>query len=47
VKFSINANDLGSYDPNMTWVVPAGAYDVWVAPNAIEGVQGEFEISSK
>jgi beta-glucosidase len=47
VEFSVSANDLGSYDPNMTWVVPAGAYDVWIAPNAIEGVQGEFQISPK
>ena len=47
VEFSVNANDLGSYDPNMTWIVPTGTYDVWVAPNAVEGVQGEFQISSK
>ena len=47
VEFSVNANNLGSYDPSMTWVIPAGTYDVWVAPNAVEGVQGEFEISAK
>jgi beta-glucosidase len=47
VEFSVNANDLGSYDPSMAWVVPEGVYDVWVAPNAVEGVRGEFEISAK
>ncbi len=47
VEFSVNASVLGSYDPGMTWVVPAGAYDVWIAPNAVEGVHGEFEMSSK
>jgi beta-glucosidase len=47
VEFSIDASELGSYDPNMNWVVPPGAYDVWIAPNAVEGVQGEFQISAK
>jgi beta-glucosidase len=47
VEFSVDANDLGSYDPNLAWIVPAGSYDVWVAPNAVEGVHGEFVISSK
>jgi beta-glucosidase len=47
VEFSVNANDLGSYDPKMSWVVPPGTYDVWVAPNASEGVQGTFEVVGK
>jgi beta-glucosidase len=47
VEFSVEAKDLGSYDPSMNWIVPPGAYDVWIAPNAIEGVQGEFQISAK
>jgi beta-glucosidase len=47
VDFMVNANELGSYDPSMNWVVPAGSYDVWIAPNAVEGVQGQFQISSK
>jgi beta-glucosidase len=45
VEFSVNANDLGSYDPAMKWVVPEGPYDVWVAPNAIEGIAGEFQVT--
>ncbi len=47
VEFSVAANDVGSYDPNMHWIVPPGTYDVWVAPNAVEGIQGTFEIGSK
>lgn len=47
VEFSVSANDLGSYDPNMRWVVPPGTYDVWVAPNAVEGITGTFEMSAK
>ena len=48
VEFSVNATDLGSYDPKMSWLVPAGTYDVWIAPNALEGgVQGTFEVAGK
>jgi beta-glucosidase len=45
VEFAVNANDLGSYDPEMKWVVPPGTYDVWIAPNAEEGIGGTFEVS--
>jgi len=45
VKFTVHANDLGSYDADMHWIVPAGTYDVWVAPNATEGVHDTFQIS--
>ena len=44
VEFSVKANDLGSYDPAMHWVVPAGTYDVWVAPDSASGIQGTFEV---
>jgi beta-glucosidase len=44
VEFSVNANDLGSYDPQMHWIVPAGTYDVWVAPDSASGIQGTFEV---
>jgi len=47
VEFSISAHDVGSYDPQISWVVPTGTYDVWVAPNAIEGVQGTFNVENK
>jgi beta-glucosidase len=44
VAFSVKANDLGSYDPAMHWIVPSGKYDVWVAPDSATGVQGTFEV---
>ena len=44
VQFAVNANDLGSYDPQMHWIVPTGTYDVWVAPDAVSGIQGTFTI---
>ena len=47
VEFSVKANDLGSYDPDLKWVVPPGGYDVWVAPNAVEGIAGTFEVTGK
>jgi beta-glucosidase len=47
VEFSVSANDLGSYDPRMVWAVPPGTYDVWVAPNAVEGVQATFQVEGK
>ncbi len=47
VEFSVNANDLGCYDLAMKWVVPDGTYDVWVAPNAVEGEKGEFQVTAQ
>lgn len=44
VGFTVKANDLGSYDPQMKWIVPPGTYDVWVAPDSASGVQGMFEV---
>ncbi len=44
VEFSVKAHDLGSYDPQMHWVVNSGTYDVWVAPDSTTGVQGSFEV---
>jgi beta-glucosidase len=45
IKFAVNANDLGSYDLQMRWTVPLGTYDVWVAPNSSEGIQGVFRVT--
>jgi beta-glucosidase len=44
VQFTVQAKDLGSYDPDMHWIVPPGTYDVWVAPDAVSGVAGTFEV---
>jgi beta-glucosidase len=47
VGFDVPANNLGSYDPQMNWVVPLGTYDVWIAPNSAEGLAGMFEVTEK
>jgi beta-glucosidase len=44
VIFRVRAEDLGSYDPQMRWIVPKGTYDLWVAPDSASGIQGMFEI---
>jgi beta-glucosidase len=44
VDFAVKANDLGSYDPEMHWIVPSGTYDFWIAPDAVSGVTGTFEV---
>jgi beta-glucosidase len=44
VEFTVKANDLGSYDPEMHWSVPTGTYDVWVAPDSASGIQGTFAV---
>ena len=44
VEFAVQAQDLGSYDPDMHWIVPTGTYDFWVAPDAASGVAGTFEV---
>ena len=47
VDFAVQASDLGSYDPQMHWVVPSGIYDVWIAPNAASGIAATFQVSPK
>ena len=44
VEFTVKANDLGSYDPAMHWVVPSGTYNLWVAPDSASGIQGTFDV---
>jgi beta-glucosidase len=45
VELSVPANELGSYDPAMKWVVPAGTYDVWIAPDASRGSHATFLVA--
>ncbi|MBV9623856.1 MAG: beta-glucosidase BglX [Acidobacteria bacterium] len=42
--FKVLANDLGSYDSQLKWIVPAGTYDVWIAADSRSGVHGTFEV---
>jgi beta-glucosidase len=44
VDFTVKANDLGSYDPELHWIVPSGTYDVWVAPDSASGVASTFQV---
>jgi beta-glucosidase len=44
VEFAVKANNIGSYDPAIHWIVPTGTYDVWVAPDSASGIQGTFEM---
>jgi len=44
LEFTLAAEDLGSYDADLQSVVPQGTYDVWLAPNAADGVHGTFQI---
>lgn len=44
VEFTVKAQDLGSYDPEMHWIVPSGTYDVWVAPDSASGIQSTFQV---
>jgi hypothetical protein len=31
----------------MHWIVPAGTYDVWVAPDASSGIKRSFEVAAQ
>jgi beta-glucosidase len=44
IEFTVQVHDLGSYDPDMHWMVPTGTYDVWIAPDAVSGVTATFEV---
>ncbi len=46
VEFNVSADDLGSYDPEMKWVVPPGTYDVWVGPSSVDGVHTTFDVTA-
>jgi beta-glucosidase len=46
VAFAVPAQELGSYDTHMRWVIPAGTYDLWIAPNAAEGLGSTFQVLS-
>ncbi|HEY1463950.1 MAG TPA: beta-glucosidase BglX [Terriglobales bacterium] len=44
VDFTIHAQDLGSYDPTMKWIVPSGTYDVWIGPSSADGEHATFVV---
>ncbi len=44
VVFELNTDHLGFYYPDGEFVVEPGQFQVWIAPNAAEGLQAEFEL---
>lgn len=44
VRFEVPAVTLGFHNQTMKYVVEPGRFQVWVGPNAAEGLAGEFEI---
>lgn len=44
VRFEVPVRELGCHGPDMKYVVEPGAFQVWVGPNATEGLAGRFEV---
>lgn len=45
VTFSLNTKDLAFYDERMQLVTEPGKFQVWIAPDSVHGVEGEFTVS--
>lgn len=46
VRFEVSAQELGFHGLTMDYVVEPGEFRVWVGPNAAEGLEGAFSITS-
>jgi len=44
VSFIISTDQLKFYNQNQKWVVEPGDFNLWVAPNALEGLSTSFEV---
>jgi beta-glucosidase len=44
VQFSITTKDLAFYNERMQFVTEPGKFRVWVAPDSVRGVEGEFTV---
>jgi beta-glucosidase len=44
VSFTLGAADLAFYNDRMKLVNEPGTFRVWIAPDAVRGVQGEFQL---
>lgn len=44
VSFTVRGADLAFYDQKVEYVVEPGQFQVWIAPDAEAGVQGEFSV---
>ncbi len=47
VEFTIHTDDLRFHNQNMEFVTEPGAFKVWIAPNAHEGLEADFHVISK
>lgn len=44
VEFTLGAEELGYYFPDGKFVVEPGDFQVWIAPNAAEGLEGSLKV---
>jgi len=44
VSFTLRTEDLAFYNPQMQLVTEPGRFRVWIAPDAVRGVEGEFTV---
>jgi beta-glucosidase len=44
VTFTIKAGDLAIHNQQMQLVAEPGRYQVWIAPDAVRGLEGEFTL---
>jgi beta-glucosidase len=44
VRLEVPVQKLGFHGLDMKYVVEPGVFSVWVGPNAVEGLEGKFEV---
>ena len=44
VSFTLSTEDLAFYNQQMKLVTEPGRFQVWIAPDAVHGAMGEFEL---
>jgi beta-glucosidase len=44
VRFEVPVSSLGFCGLDLTYVVEAGDFDVWIAPDSVGGLQGQFTV---
>ena len=44
VRFSLGSKDLAFYNERMQYVTEPGKFQVWIAPDSVRGVVGEFTV---
>jgi beta-glucosidase len=44
VVFTIKCSELGFYNKDMDYIIESGKFKVWIGPDSVEGLEGNFEI---